>query len=310
MELDRTQALIIGGDSLIGRSLIDNCLLRHVPYIYTTRRPYVGLKNCVTLDLNKPLLPECNPEQAFFCAGVTSFRACKERPVETRKINVDAILELALQLHSRGTHIIYLSSNAVFNGTQTKPLKDTPTSADTEYGLQKAEAENKLLALGNHVSVVRMTKVVSCKVSPVKEWLTALQSGSEVYPFSNMNICPISLEFAVTGIASIAQNRTAGITHLSGAQGMSYSTFAANLANALGTPTKLVKTTVNMHQDAEVDRNPRYACLGMDLPSRTFPVQPQVLKSVLEDLQNEIKNDHELVKRGIVMRKYYSTGKL
>ena len=295
MKPNRTQALIIGGDSLIGRSLIDHCLLSKVPFIYTTRRSHLRPKNCVHLDLNKPALPECNPEQAFFCAGVTTFRACKEHPIETREINVDAIVEIAVQLHSRGTHIIYLSSNAVFDGTLPRPAKDTPTSADTEYGLQKVDVEKKLLALGHHVSIVRMTKVVSTRASPIKEWVSALQSGINVYPFSNKDICPISLEFAATGIASVAHNRIAGVTHLSGAQGMPYSTFVTSLAKTIGAPTNLVKPTINMQLDLAVDRNSRYAGLGMDLPSRNFPINPQVIHSVLLDLQTEIKNNPRLV---------------
>ena len=135
-----------------------------------------------------------------------------------------------------------------------------------------------------------MTKVVSTKASPVKEWVFALLSGKNVHPFSNKNVCPISLEFAAAGIASIARNRIAGVTHLSGALGMPYSTFVTSLANLIGTPANLVKPTMNMDQDSGIDQLPRYTCLGMDLPSRTFSVQPQVLSSVLADLQSEIKN--------------------
>lgn len=91
-------------------------------------------------------------------------------------------------MYSRGTHIIYLTSNAVCNGTHKRPLRYTPSSADTDYGLQLADAENRLLALRNHVSFVRMTKVVSVKVLSVKEWLTALQPDIDVYPFSSKNI--------------------------------------------------------------------------------------------------------------------------
>lgn len=92
-------------------------------------------------------------------------------------------------MYSRGTHIIYLTSNAVCNGTHKRPLRCTPSSADTDYGLQLADAENRLFALGNRVSFVRMTKVVSVKVLPVKGWPTALQSGIDVYQFSSKHIC-------------------------------------------------------------------------------------------------------------------------
>ena len=66
--------------------------------------------------------------------------------------------------------------------------------------------------------------------------------------------------------------------------------FCQSLAEMIGAPTNLIKPTIHMQQDTEVDRNSRYACLGMDLSSRTFPIKPQVLKLVLADLQSEIKN--------------------
>lgn len=109
-----------------------------------------------------------------------------------------------------------------------------------------------------------------------------------------MNICPISLEFAVIGIANVAHNRIAGITHLSGAQGMSFSTFAANRANVLGTPTKLVNPTMNTQDGSGINQNIRCARLGMGPPSQSFSIDAHVLQSTIADLHNEIKNFNNL----------------
>ncbi len=71
--------------------------------------------------------------------------------------------------------------------------------------------------------------------------------------------------------------------------------FCQSLAEMIGTPTNLIKPTMHMQQDTEVDRNSRYTQAGMCLPSRIFSVHPQVLKSLLLDLQTEIKNNPRLV---------------
>ncbi len=54
--------------------------------------------------------------------------------------------------------------------------------------------------------------------------------------------------------------------------------FSQSRAEMIGAPTNLIKPTIHMQQDTEVDQNSRYACLGMNLPWRTFPINHHVLK--------------------------------
>ncbi len=72
-------------------------------------------------------------------------------------------------------------------------------------------------------------------------------------------------------------------------------TFDISLAKIIGAISKVINPTIIIQLDTKVDRNSRYAGLGLDLPSRTFPINPQVLKSELLDLQTEIKNNPRLV---------------
>ena len=76
---------------------------------------------------------------------------------------------------------------------------------------------------------------------------------------------------------------------------MPYSTFDTSLAKIIGAISKVINPTISMQLDTKVDRNSRYAGLGLDLPSRTFPINPQVLKSEWLESQTKIKNNPRLV---------------
>ena len=110
--------LIIGGDSKLGKKISSNWANQKLKFHSSTRRkeliskqrPFIDLSDLNHLDL------ELNYDSAIFCASQTSLSECESNPKESRKINVDAISKLAEILSSRGTFILLLSTNQVFDG--------------------------------------------------------------------------------------------------------------------------------------------------------------------------------------------------
>lgn len=58
---------------------------------------------------------------------------CESEPERIAKINVDATVSLAKCLLNANCHVLFISSNAVFNGKIKDPNKDEIT-VPTEYG--------------------------------------------------------------------------------------------------------------------------------------------------------------------------------
>ena len=144
-----SKLLVVGGDSLIGRGLVKYFRKQGVTVRYTSRRPNNGSADCIPLELGKAIEVPNTPDVAILCAGVTDFRTCAEQPDATRRINVDAVLELAATLHLRGSRILYLSSNAVCEIDHQDIQSASLSPITTEYGAQKFAAERGILALGN-----------------------------------------------------------------------------------------------------------------------------------------------------------------
>lgn len=127
-------ALIIGGDSQIGKALIEKLHREGRPSVSTTRKwpPAVGM---LPFDLRWPsFLPQA--KVTFFCTGINGFKPCAIDPDEARKINVTLTTSVAKRVYGGASHPVFLSSSAA----ETHP--------DTVYGKCKLDAEKVFLQLG------------------------------------------------------------------------------------------------------------------------------------------------------------------
>jgi len=145
--------LIVGTNSDIGRAVKnywdETNVVHHASTRYksnsSSNRPHIDLTKDINLDAQQ------NYSSAVLCAGITRLDLCRRDPVGTRKINIDGNLRLARYLSDRGTHVIFLSTDKVYDGSGKFRSPDDEVSPITEYGRQKAEVERSILKLKNGV---------------------------------------------------------------------------------------------------------------------------------------------------------------
>jgi len=281
-------SLVVGGDSLIGRALLQRLRTEGLAVLGTSRRTGTAAGDLMHLDLaNRPITPLA-AKTVFMCAGITDLKRCESDPVGTRRVNVEATMALLEAAHAAGSRVVYLSSHAVFDGSRPMLTVDAPTSAVIEYGRQKAEVEQKVLALGPRACVVRMTKVISSRVVLISKWLAALQRGEDICPFEDLVMSPISLRFLVSVLADHAGQ---GIVHVSSQTQLNYAEFAANLVCVMGFPPDLVHPVKAREAGIELLYQPKFTTLGMEDTERRYGVGPQSLESVMADLVLECSVD-------------------
>ena len=282
--------LVAGGDGLIGRALLQRFESIGVPVHYTSRRKVPGPVNCIYLDLNQPSVINFEPAVLYICAGVTDLSLCEKFPLDTRRINVNATLDLATKCHTGGASIIYLSTHAVFDGSVPFASSTLPPRPITEYGRQKVSAEQGILALGDRTTVVRMPKVVSCNVPLFGRWLSCLGKGQVIKPFSDFSFSPISLRFLTT---ALTMDHLLGIVHLSGASQVTYAEFALLLAKAMGAPKHLVEPITAKEMGTQILFAPRYTTLDTGNIAPALSIKPQEIQSVVNDLIEEFSKSQD-----------------
>jgi len=275
--------LVIGGDSFLGAAiaaaLTDG---RQGTVVKTSRR--ASAADTVAFDLRDDparALGALLPATVYLCAGITSISQCEDDPAGSRRVNVEGMVRVARFAHARGSFIIYLSSNAVFDGHQPRQRMDAEPGPASEYGRQKRAAEEEILALGDGAAVVRLTKVVAAERQPFSSWLSDLSAQRVIYPFSDRHLCPISTQHALRAISVIRRAHAGGILHVSGESDCSYGEFAARLADRLGVRRELV---VPRKSDDAPGWRARYSSLDVTETAARIGIGPQSLPAVLADL--------------------------
>lgn len=254
--------LVIGADGLLGSSLHAMGRTRGWPVEGTTRKEVAAGSGLHYLDLGKPIddytPPHCTT--AVLCAAVTRLEACRREPVATRYVNVEQTIRLARRLHDQGIFVTYLSSNLVFDGTCALQQADAPLRPNTEYGRQKAAAEEGIGRLGDKAAIVRLTKVVSPQWQLLRGWSDDLRRGKPVNPFSNKSCAPIPPGLTVQGIAEIARRKLPGIWQFSPATDVTYADIARDIARRIGANPELVRPLQAPAEEGS-GREPRFGTL-------------------------------------------------
>ncbi len=233
------RALVVGADGLIGRALAEHLRAHAIDVTETTRRiDTIGPQREV-LDLGQSIShwqPPQALETAYICAAATQIKYCEDNVEETIKINVSNMLELVEKLIAKNIFTLCLSTSRIC------PTPGRPLPPD-QYTQQKIAAERALLALGDRVAIVRLTKVFAADTPMVKQWQDSLEKGQVIHPFSDMTIAPLSAEFVARAMHRIGDLKMSGVTNLSASKAISYADMTRHMGRKIGANEGLVQPT-------------------------------------------------------------------
>ena len=255
--------LIIGGDSIIGKALSAFWEEKKIPYCASTRhseqvnqkRPYIDLASLIWRQLQTGQY-----DAVVFCAAATKLADCEEYPEATRAINVEATLALARFMALRGSYLLFLSTNQVFDGTKPHRKVSDHVCPINEYGRQKVDAE-QLIRQEPRSAVLRLSKVIYPDLPLLRQWESHLQAGQSIEAFTDMYLAPISLEKVVKRIDHLVQNKETGIFHLSGEKDVSYYSFAKSNFSNIPNADKLIGKSRVSEANFLGLQSPRYTSL-------------------------------------------------
>jgi dTDP-4-dehydrorhamnose reductase len=279
---------IVGADGLIGRSLVDHFESSGNLVWGTTKRHERTGGKCIYLDISsdsdKWLIPPVQFRAAIICTAVTSLEKCKIDPIGSALINVDGPLNLAKYLLDQGVFVVFISSNLVFDGSQPYAKSTDLVSPLTEYGRQKALAEQALLRLGNKVAVVRFSKILNPEFRLFQDWIHHLSIGKTIYPFSDMVFSPVSLNFAVQVLRNVVNLQIPGITQVSAPQDITYYQASKFLARKFNFNLNLIQPIE--HKNSEYSKLPLHSTLDISRIKTEFNLEAPSVWETIDGLVN------------------------
>jgi len=292
--------LVIGGDGYIGSALTRHFTYKNIPFISTIKKHRSKNFGELFLDLNNfPNNYELPSEisKVFFCAGITSIDTCQKNPKKSNKINVDNTLKLIGQFIKNKIHVIYLSTNMVFDGSQARTKISDSINPKTNYGKQKAKVEKELLSLdSDYFTIVRFSKIIDSNLQLIKSWIISLIDKKQIHPFSDLVMSPITLEFCVNILTQIAEKNFTGILQVSGDVDIRYSDFANLIVKKLGVDKQLVKSVKAADLIDHYNLLPKNTTMNTDDLFQKFKIRSLNNEEIVESLLNNFKRDYPLLK--------------
>ena len=281
--------MVVGADGLIGRALRSFFCVNNCHVTGTSRREGLPV-GWVSLDLARgadnffPLIEP--PQVVFICAAITGFAACAQDPEYSRLVNVTRTVEVGRHFMREGSMVVFLSSNAVFDGTLGGLDESATTSPVTEYGRQKAECENALLLVAKELrqvcAVVRLTKVVDREQPLIARWLQSFESQMPAKAATDLVMSPLTVGYVVNGLKTIAEGAQGGVFHLTGEADVTYFELAQEMASSFKRGTTVEPEFVQARLGAVPA--PKHSALSMAETSRSLGLQPQTLSEVACEL--------------------------
>lgn len=285
------KALIIGTDSGIGKALRAELVSKGHEVTGTTRERANVRGDTFYLDLSDPptdheTLPKA--DVAYFCAAMTTYRACRENPELALRVNAEAPSAIAKQLVESGARVILLSTSAVLDCRSPRMTADRPRQAVSVYGSTKAQAELSFLALGQMVSVLRLTKVLVPEDERFSKWISDLCGEKSFSCPDDFRISPITMEHVVQALNAISDQREGGIFQVSAASDVSYAEAAWHTADRINVPRQLVQGRSSKSLNIDADVVTAYTSLDATRVGRMFSFLPPDPRDVIDSVMGSV----------------------
>lgn len=277
------KVLIAGVDGMIGSALAHHLQKSGHAVAGTSRRNHG--KSIARLDLlNLRGLSELpRVDTAILCAGITGYAVCRGNESATARINVDAQVAMAEHFKQQGTRIVFLSSNAVFDGKVHNRLAHDKMRPLTAYGRQKAEAERLLLSLSPTTVVLRLSKVLAPTMQLLAGWVQSLGKRNEIEAYDDLYAAPIPISLVCKLLGQIVgSDQSAGVYQMSATYDVSYVEIGRHIASRVGAPPSLVVPSPSAKIPPQ--EKPRFTSLDASRTVSEFGIEPPTPLAAVDEV--------------------------
>jgi dTDP-4-dehydrorhamnose reductase len=226
--------LILGGSGFIGSALLKEWKPR--PYVATYwRRPFSGgvRFNVSTERLaDRLLLRGHGFTHAVLAQGVTKLAQCALMPHDSAATNVTGTLRAIDDLMDAGVHPIFLSSDAVFDGSPGLRTENDKPNPILAYGKDKLTVERYIQKLSGLWTILRLTKVISGIADNrnlLSQWITSIQNGQLIRCARDQLLTPVDLQHVIQAILFFVETNMTGLFQIAGSEVVSRYTLLQKL---------------------------------------------------------------------------------
>lgn len=287
--------LITGGSGLLGSNLAlegaKNGL--EVTAVHNRHSSPPGIVSH-RLDLTKAnhvsdFIQHLKPNCIVHCAAQTNVDWCEKHPKKSFDINAMATRHLACFAQRVGAHLIYISTDAVYDGLTGNYTEESPPAPINVYAASKLAGEEAIREILGDSALVLRTNIYGwnrqAKTS-LAEWvLETLSARQKLQGFSDVVSSPLLVNDLASVIFALIRSESCGCLNAGSIDSCSKYDFARHLASVFSLPEELIEKSSIESINLQAPR-PRNTSLNTDKLSQRLGYSPPDILSGLCRFKN------------------------
>jgi len=266
----KSRLLIIGGSGLLGGTLISYALDEYeIHATYNKNEILFDNISSTKIDLLEDrskitqLIKTLKPDATIHTAAHPSVDLCEKNPKIADTLHIDITKDIASACKEANSKLIYLSTDAVFEGQLNKKYNESDKPNPINYyGKTKLEAEKIVLGADPRNVILRTAVIYGWhKRSRFTSWiLDTLKEKRTVDPFVDQFNTPTLVDDLAKSILRVISLGICGLYHATGKTCINRYEFAVQLADLFGYDKNLIKPVTSLEKKQDAPR-PISTCL-------------------------------------------------
>ena len=187
------------------------------------------------------------PDVIIHCAALSNAGHCVKDKELAKAVNIGGTKNIALAAQKINAHLIYISTDLVFDGKKGNYSENDTPAPICFYGQTKFDGENEVLKVNKDFTIARLSWVYGRTVNNAKNYLDILISDLEqkksVNLFYDEYRSPVFIDDVCNALLELAANKESGVFHLTGGHKMSRLDFGNKVCEQLGFDKSLIVKT-------------------------------------------------------------------
>ncbi len=289
------RVLITGGSGLLGLNWAAAIRSQSGVHLGTHSRD-VSLRGTIAIPLDIDSIDSAlrsfdalQLDLVIHAAGLTSVEQCEVNPSKAYHQNVTLARNLAQACGRLGIKLVHISTDHLFDGSDSFADEDATPSPQNIYGKTKAESELRVLEANPSTLVIRTNFFgwgTSYRSSFSDYILQSLRSDKAIKLFEDVFFTPILAESLALTAARLVSLNHSGVVNLVGDTRISKFDFGIRLAEQFQLNKSLI-SPVKLASRPDLVRRPLDMSLSNNYASNLLGNAPSYLESDIKRLRHQ-----------------------
>lgn len=285
-----TKILIVGGSGFVGQQISNQ--LEPGSFVSTYRNH--EMTNGVRFDSMTMRLPDVidlsEISHAIILLAESDTLLCAREPNKTDATNIDSVRLVLDDCQAFDVFPVFISTDAVFDGTKGDYTEDDEPSPIMQYCKQKVAIEKYIMEKFSRYLILRPSKIYgSSRKLPtfISRWMSDLENGTLIRCATDYTFCPIDVDDFASIVVDAIKKNISGLFHAGGPEKITY----FELLRLLIKYSPHVKSTANVEEVlindfAVIERRPINSSIISDRLYSLLNIYPRTPEEVCRILSS------------------------